>query len=441
VPPIVPASVSIDSFICPVAYEGSDYAVDCTEPSSGVEFSVSRDDAVLETAIADTAGSALFPSLEPGDYVLAAGVPGDFASSRVRCLDAGGVDIARRHATNQIAVALGNGATVACNWYIVPEDAEGEVPEASLTIDVRGCPEGMTPETMAGEFCDPAPQGTLLALRSSGQPVSESSASATEWRWDGLAAGGYNLDVEETPPGFQRFQLDDQTCCGDAADFTIEVPDNGGELRRTLYLFQPAIVEEEQPIADGTISAHVRACAPGMTVDTLDPDACIESPEGVSFSLLDGETPVGVGSAEAEYWWWPNLAYGDYTLVVNAIPEEFTDSSLGSRTCCNEQGGYDVVTDAETPDTGYILYLYAPASAEDPTEEETAEDAPQEEVQPEAATELVSPLQVVDPDGDGLPTTDEEGFFGTDPDDPDSDGDGHPDDDEIAAGTDPLSPD
>jgi hypothetical protein len=50
----------------------------------------------------------------------------------------------------------------------------------------------------------------------------------------------------------------------------------------------------------------------------------------------------------------------------------------------------------------------------------------------------LDPLLAVDPDGDGVPTTDEDGFFGTDPEQSDTDGDGAIDTVEIAAGADPL---
>ena len=69
----------------------------------------------------DSAGRIAFADLPPGEYVLVAGVPGDFASSRVRCLNGAGEDIARRHETNQIAVTLQSGDQIACDWYIVPE--------------------------------------------------------------------------------------------------------------------------------------------------------------------------------------------------------------------------------------------------------------------------------------------------------------------------------
>ena len=124
--PTVPAALSISSFICPVAYEGSDYPADCVDPASGVEFSVTAHGVIVQSGLADAGGGVAFADLLPGEYVLVAGVPGDFASSRVRCLNDAGEDIARRHEPNQIAVTLQAGDEIACNWYIVPENARGE---------------------------------------------------------------------------------------------------------------------------------------------------------------------------------------------------------------------------------------------------------------------------------------------------------------------------
>ena len=124
--PTVPAAIAISSFICPVAYEGNDYAVDCVDPATGVEFNVMENQTIVQSGLADPAGGVAFGDLPPGDYVLVAGVPGDFASSRVRCLNSAGEDIARRQETNEIAVTLQSGYQVVCNWYIVPENARGE---------------------------------------------------------------------------------------------------------------------------------------------------------------------------------------------------------------------------------------------------------------------------------------------------------------------------
>jgi hypothetical protein len=233
-----------------VAYEGTNYAVDCVDPASGVEFSVTENQTIVQSGPADAAGSVAFADLPPGEYVLVAGVPGDFALSRVRCLNSAGEDIARRHETNQIAVTLQSGDQIACTWYIVPEDARGEEP---------------------------------------------------------------------TPTA--------------------------------------------QPVAEGSISIYIRACPPGMTVETLVGDACGDPPPGVTLALFAGGTALGVASVADDLWIWEGLSYGDFDLVVNAIPDEFESFSLGARECCNARGALDVATSAETPDTGYTLYLYQPAEA------------------------------------------------------------------------------
>lgn len=550
----MPATVAISSFICPVEYDGSDYDVDCTSPSTGVEFIVSQGDTVVQSDPADADGDVAFADLDPGDYVLAAGVPGDFASSRVRCLNAFGEDIARRHATNQIAVTLEAGDDILCNWYIVPVDARGEV--MSLTVDIRACPQGMTPETLVGDVCDPAPAGTTLTLRLDGEPVGVSRATVSTWVWDDLGPFRYTLDVNSMPDGFvdlqldddrccgsaadftvqlsedivdahrtlylflpealestlsiavracppgmtgdtldaadcepapggvdltllldgavveparvagaswaweelgpyryglnvdvpdpySEFQLDDQPCCGGNTDFTIQLPKGPVDVERTLYLFQPEeFVELPQPATDGSISVYVRACPPGMTFETLDTNACTPAPPGTSLSLMADGVPLGVTSVSNELWTWEGLEYRPFDLFVNAAPEGFDNFSLPNRRCCNARGAFDVETSAETPDTGYTLYLYQPEtlvpSPEPEPEPELEAVVPEPEPEPEALEVPESPLQAVDPDGDGLPTSDEEGFFNTDPDNPDSDGDGVNDAQEIAVGTDPL---
>lgn len=330
------AEVGITAAICPVAYAGSDYQADCLSPASDVEFMLSMGEDLVRTEVANASGEVTFEGLPADDYVIAAGVPGDFASSRVRCLDATGVDIARRAATNQIAVSLVPDDAIACDWFIVPDDARGEVDDPALTSQVQAAPE-----------------------------------------------------VSPTP-------------------------------------------EPEALI--GSVSVHIRACPAEMTVDTLDPDACDVPPAGTTLSLLADDVPQGVFDVRPELWWWQNLPFGSFALVVNAIPEGFESASLGSRVCCDQGNGFEVYTSEETPDTGYFLFLYPTPSAAAEVEEQETETAVATAT-PEAP---LDPFLAVDPDGDGVPTSDEDGFFGTDPGLIDTDGDGVSDTVEIAAGADPL---
>jgi len=114
---------------------------------------------------------------------------------------------------------------------------------------------------------------------------------------------------------------------------------------------------------EGSISIFIRACPPGMTVETLVENACSDPPPGVTLSLFADGTPLDVASVADDLWIWDGLPYQDFDLVVNALPDEFESYSLGERECCNPHGALDVTTSAETPDTGYTLYLYQPAKA------------------------------------------------------------------------------
>jgi hypothetical protein len=114
---------------------------------------------------------------------------------------------------------------------------------------------------------------------------------------------------------------------------------------------------------EGSISIFIRACPPGMTVETLVENACSDPPPGVTLSLFADEAPLDVASVADDLWIWDGLPYQEFDLFVNAIPDEFETYSLGVRECCNARGALNVATSAETPDTGYTLFLYQPAEA------------------------------------------------------------------------------
>ena len=313
-------------------------------------------------------------------------------------------------------------------------------PALNLTVDIVACPPGMDSASLDPAACVPAPPGVGLTLSSDSGPVAPTVAEATSWRWQDLAPGSYGLDVSTLPDSYDAAQLDDTPCCGGEADFSILLPTGATDVQRTLYLFQPA-AEPPPDVPDTSVTIDIAMCPAGMTVATLDPAACTPAPDGASLSLFVGNEQLPEDTAEAAQWNWRGVPFGPATLVINAVPEGTATFSLNQRTCCNLEGGLDVSVSEETPHTGYILYLYPPAPF-DPPVETTPEPEPEAtsppEVEATATTEFVEVTEV-DPDGDGLPSTDEE-IFHTDPHAADTDGDGVTDAAEIAAGTDPLEP-
>jgi hypothetical protein len=122
------ASVTISASLCPIGYAGRNDAVDCAAPAIGVGFNLMSDVAAGDTAQVNEDGDISFTGIEPGHYSLSAERPADFTASRVRCRNASGDVLTARTATNQIAMLLAAGDQVACTWYLVPNNTEGETP-------------------------------------------------------------------------------------------------------------------------------------------------------------------------------------------------------------------------------------------------------------------------------------------------------------------------
>ncbi|MEZ4563402.1 MAG: thrombospondin type 3 repeat-containing protein [Thermomicrobiales bacterium] len=426
-PTPVPGEILIAAAICPAGYGGPDFAAECTDPAAAVPFVLAAGHGIIDTREAGAAGTVRFADVLPGSHQVGADIPGDFASSQVQCDNGSGEEIAQPEDLNQVALDVAAGDTITCDWYIVPENARGLV---DLSVLIRACPEGMTPETLERDECAPAPDGTLLALSGPSGEIAPAATAADAWEWSALDPGDYTLAVAALPQAVTDYQLDDQPCCGPDGEFSVDLDGQLAEESRTLYLFQP---EPEAP--DTSITVDIATCPPGMNVNNLDPAACGPAPAGTSLALFVGSEQLPAATEEDAQWTWRGVPYGTATLILNAVPEGTATFSLNQRTCCNLEGGLDVSVSEETPHTGYILFFYPPESAA-PEVVETPEPAALADV---PDTPEVVEMSDIDPDGDGLPSTDE-AFFQTDPEHADSDGDGVNDAAEIAAGTDPLTP-
>lgn len=134
--PVEGAQLTIHNRLCPEGFAGPDYygARHAQPAPAGLEFAI-EGDAVFTGAI-DAAGNITF-DLEPGDYLVRGGVPGEFATLTVYCAPAAtpgvafpltllGDGVRGPDDTTGIALSLAPGDEVVCDWYNTPESQRGE---------------------------------------------------------------------------------------------------------------------------------------------------------------------------------------------------------------------------------------------------------------------------------------------------------------------------
>jgi hypothetical protein len=145
-----PATLVVQAFACPVAYEGTNYAVDCAEPLADIAFDLSAATGSSGQATTGADGTVTFVDLLPDTYTLTGGVPGEFATQVVQCAaDAGSVPSSPAPTEAPGAtLTLDDGDAVTCRWYVIPEDLRGEN-EGTVAVTVHLCP--ATPEDPSAE--------------------------------------------------------------------------------------------------------------------------------------------------------------------------------------------------------------------------------------------------------------------------------------------------
>jgi quercetin dioxygenase-like cupin family protein len=151
-PPAPPTSadtgtITVEALGCPVAYEGTSNADDCTEPLADIEFQVGYPNTdYSEAGTTDADGTVTFSELAANTYFLIGGVPAEFATQIVECANADG-PIPTEPTQSEIpggVFDLAAGDETTCSWYVIPEDLQGGDP-GTIAIAVKLCPTADTP--------------------------------------------------------------------------------------------------------------------------------------------------------------------------------------------------------------------------------------------------------------------------------------------------------
>lgn len=320
---------------------------------------------------------------------------------------------------------------------------------ASLTLGFFACPAGMTRDTLAGDFCEASGGDYAVEIASLDGSVLLRRDDAEETigpflTWPDLPPGRYAVRVTDLPSSYDDYLIPVALYDPTADAYLIDVGGEAPAAEFGAYFLQAA------PAERGSITVRVFACPPGMGRDDLVGDVC-QAAAGfdLRLSLPDGRT---LGPADANVGGnvatWTDLPPGDYYVEETILPAGFTDAyAPGAETSGLNPTAYLVRVGPDALAADLALYNLRPnGDGQDPSplpsqaasETDSDSDGLADAAEPGIGTDPTNP----DTDGDGRADGDEIGprRVVTDPLDPDSDDDGVDDGDEIGSGTDPNDP-
>lgn len=334
----------------------------------------------------------------------------------------------------------------------------------TVAVRLHACPAGMRPGESNTNLCPPdfdAVELTLVAVLDDGveRDLGEPEAAGSVLQWTGLAPGDYLLQATGFGPGFDHFFVPGLTGAADDgaqgypagleggyrlpitsdSRFNLDVfaftagdqPPRGTPVVRTTAV---AVRQDET----GAVGVRMHAC-PTVGLFSFDPAACALASPPFDVSLVSPDLPATLTLADTEpgadgYQTWDDLEPGDYVLQVPLMPAgtiAYFTTETATVTLLPDGTGYAVAVGDDAEPVLIDVYAVGPEPAP-PTAVPT--------VAPEGS-DVTPDADAVDSDGDGLTDAEETNVHGTDPTLWDTDGDGVGDGDEIAAGTDPFTPD
>jgi len=338
----------------------------------------------------------------------------------------------------------------------------------AIAVTTYGCPSDLRPAEFSPERCDADRTAVALALLPAGangemgEPIAPAGGDVPVW--SGLELGEYVLRVTEMVPGYDRFFVPglegvatsgaegrEGQPPGDDGGYRVRLVPAAAAFRLDLYAYASDGGASGTPDAasgeTGSIAFRAFVC-PNITLASFDPALCTPAEGGYDVTLGGSAntplaTPLTLADAEpgAERGLvWDDLPFGAYTFVEAPLPVgavNFYVPETPAISLLADNSGYSLTIDAGAPDLTMDVYALWPAVPPTPISPAPPPTAPTAVPAPT----LVPEPPVVDTDGDSLTDDVELGTYGTDPGVFDTDGDGTGDGAEIAAGTDPFTPD
>lgn len=141
---------------------------------------------------------------------------------------------------------------------------------------------------------------------------------------------------------------------------------------------------------EGSLTASVYGCPPGVTADTASPDTCVVLTEGfgLNLSAIGGDAPVqtlGQAAFDGTSYTWSGLQVPQTYLVAPARPPGSPYTShlvVGDGLAYDERGNALAPLTTETPSITLVVYNLAPAEGRGPVSTEPTAPEPRRDEDP-----------------------------------------------------------
>lgn len=272
-----------------------------------------------------------------------------------------------------------------------------ETAQGTITLQVRGCPEGMTPDTLAGDFCDLAPEGYAVQVTESATgevlTLDDGTSDGASFTFGGLQTSGdqdesgtYVVSETTLPPGYASYLIVGPAGEPSNTSVTVQLSEDQPEAQVAVYNFVAQdsvstpgaaptatgpVINEETPTEEattdtgvtGSVTAQIWLCPEGSSSESYDASACSLANGNYTISLYepDGTAQTGADAAgDANTVTWTGLAPGDYFVEITGLPSGYDVAiAADAQTASNNANAYLATVAEDDPDAALAFYLFA----------------------------------------------------------------------------------